>query len=184
MKKSRHSNRYDRRPEPDLYEINEKIKTPVVFVISEEGPLGEMNIMEARQAAQEAELDLVLVGPKAQPPVAKIMDYASFKYQKQKEARKQKATQKKADLKTLRLSPRIGQHDLMVRVKKAKDFLEEGHKVKAEILLKGREKAHGEVGLEVVQGFIDLVAQNHEIKVEAPPKRQGPRIEAIIASAK
>lgn len=183
MKRSRKNRKFDRRPEPELYEVNEKIRIPQVFVITEEGPLGEMNTRDAIERAREDELDLVLVGPKATPPVAKIMDYASFKYHKQKEARKQKAHQKKSQLKVLRLSPRIGQHDLDVRLRKAKEFIEKGDKVKVEILLKGREKAHADIGFEVVQDFIAAMQLTHEIKVEARPTKQGARIEAIFAPA-
>ncbi len=184
MKRSRKNRKFDRRPEPELYEVNEKIKVPRVFVITEEsGPLGEMSTRDAVARAQEEELDLVLVGPKATPPVAKIMDYASFKYHKQKEARKQKAHQKKSQLKVLRLSPRIGQHDLEVRLKKAKEFIDKGDKVKVEILLKGREKAHADIGFEVVQDFITAVQATHEIKVESKPNKQGARIEATFAPA-
>lgn len=185
MKKSRRFNRYDRQPEPELYDINEKIKVDKVFCIIEgEGPLGEVSTREALAKAKELELDLVLVGPKAEPPVVKIMDYASFKYQKQKEARKQKAAQKKSELKTLRLSPRIGQHDLDVRIRKAVQFIDKGDKVKIEILLKGREKAHADVGVEVLQKFITAVQETQEINVESAPKKNGPRIEAIFAPAK
>ncbi len=183
MKRSRKNRKFDRRPEPELYEVNEKIRIPRVFVITEEGPLGEMNTRDAIERAREDELDLVLVGPKAEPPVAKIMDYASFKYHKQKEARKQKVHQKKSQLKVLRLSPRIGQHDLDVRLRKAKEFIEKGDKVKVEILLKGREKAHADIGFEVVQNFITTMQLTHEIKVEARPAKQGARIEAVFAPA-
>lgn len=178
MKKGKRGRSVNRQPEPELYLINEKIIVPEVFVITEQGQIGPMSTSQAKLKAKEAELDLVLVGPKATPPVAKIMDYASFKYRKQKEARKQKTNLKKTVVKVLRLSPRIGQHDLDVRINQAIKFIEKDNKVKLDILLKGREKAHADIGLEVVNKFIQTISEKIEIKVESPPKKLGAKIEA------
>jgi translation initiation factor IF-3 len=165
-----------------MYDVNEKITVERVLVINDDGSVGEMDTKEALTQAKEEGLDLVLVGPKATPPVAKILDYASLKYQKQKEAKKQKASQKVSQLKVLRLSPRIGQHDLDVRIKKAGQFLDKGDKVKIEILLKGREKAHADVAFEVINDFISSMQALREIKVEGRPTKQGSRIEAIFSN--
>ncbi|MCC6639171.1 translation initiation factor IF-3 [Candidatus Falkowbacteria bacterium] len=164
----------------ELYEINEKIRVPVVFLISDEGPLGEFPIDEALAKAQEAELDLVLVGPKATPPVAKILDYKSFKYQKEKEAKKQKAHSKQTQIKILRLSPRIGKHDFDVRVNKAVEFIQDKDKVKVEIQLKGREKAHADVAFDVIKEFVTTVEGLVKTRVEAPVKKEGSTVGTIL----
>ena len=164
----------------ELYEINEHIKAPLVFLINDEGPLGEHTIASALELAQEAGLDLVLVGPKATPPVAKILDYKSFKYQKEKEAKKQKAHSKQTQIKILRLSPRIGKHDFDVRVNKTVEFIKDKDKVKIEIQLKGREKAHADVAFDVIKEFVNTVNGLVKMKVEAPAKREGSTIGTVL----
>lgn len=154
-----------------------------MMVIGPEGPLGLMPLAQALEAAVKMELDLVLVAPKSEPPVARILNYKSFKYQKEKEARKNKASAKKIEIKTIRLSSRIGQHDLDVRLRQAQKFIEKGDKVHIEIILKGRERQHGEIALEVVKDFTTQLEALIPIKIEQTPKRMGSRIDAIYAQA-
>lgn len=103
--------------------------------------------------AQEAGLDLVEVGPLANPPVCKITDFGALKFRQQKQERKQKAKQKKVDVKGIRLSLNIGDHDAQIKANRAKDFLEEGHKVKVEIILHGRERQFRDLAIEKINQF-------------------------------
>lgn len=177
-------NKYSpREKEPELYLFNETITVPEVMVIGPQGQIGNMPTQKAKEMAAELELDLVLVGPKATPPVAKIMDYKSFKYQKEKEARKNKAASKKIQIKTLKLSPRIGIGDIETRLNQAVKFIKNGDKVRIEIFLRGREKAHADVGFEVVKKFIEDLKLLIPIKVESPVKKVGSIIESQVAPA-
>jgi translation initiation factor IF-3 len=103
--------------------------------------------------AGEAGLDLVEVGPTANPPVCKIADFGALKFRQQKLERKQKAKQKKVDVKGIRLSLNIGQHDAEIKANRAKEFLEEGHKVKVEIILRGRERQFKQLAIDKIALF-------------------------------
>ncbi|MCI0479021.1 translation initiation factor IF-3 [Candidatus Uhrbacteria bacterium] len=176
---------YRRRPPPkpqsQLYRSNEQINVPEVRVIDDENKfLGVLKTADAIAFARERELDLVEVSPKEHPPVCKILDYGAFKYQKDKEMRQQKAHAKKVEVKGIRLSVKMGSHDLEVRKEQALDFLKEGQKLKIEIYLRGREKAHGDLALQRIQDFIAAVGQTYELYTEQEPKRQGGNVSAIV----
>ncbi len=165
------------------YPVNERIRVPSVQVIGENGqPLGIMPTFKAISAAKEYGLDLVLVAPKAEPPVAKFLDYGSFKYQKEKAIKKQKAQQKKIEIKEIRLSPRIGQHDLDVRVRQAENFLKRGDKINIVVILRGREMQHQNLAGNIIEEYIKAVGQLLAVKVEEPIKKQGNRFGATISS--
>lgn len=167
------------------FNTNERIKSEEVSVIDHEGKmLGVMKTEKAIALAREKELDLVEVSPKANPPVCKILDYGHFKYKQEKEARKQKAQSKEVDTKGIRLSVRIGEHDLNVRLKQAIKFLERGDKLKIELVLRGREKAHKDVAREVVKNFITRIQETYELRIESPVGYQGGRMTSIVAREK
>src|SRR3990167_5579447 len=133
------------------YKVNQKIKALEVRLIGAEGEaLGVVPTEEAIKLAEAKEMDLVEVSPKAEPPVCKILDYGQFKYQKEKEAKKRKAQSAEVELKGIRLSVRIGVGDRDVRLKQALKFLEKGDKIKVELPLRGREKAHRDVAQDVM----------------------------------
>ena len=180
--------RKKRRRKPQIsepaYRCNEQIRAPEIRVIDiEGGNLGVMPTEEAIKRAQEKELDLVEVHPKAEPPIAKIMDYGQFKYQKEKEARKLRAKQHKVEVKVLRISVRISDHDMKVRLDQAKKFLESGDKVKIDIVLRGRERRHPEIAKDQIKEFTDKLNQEIEIKIEQPIAKQGSVISALVAKA-
>jgi translation initiation factor IF-3 len=167
-----------------IYPVNERIREPQLRVVVDEGEhLGVMTTAEALRIAQERKMDLVVIQPKAVPPIAKIIDFGKYKYEKEKEARKQKAKVKNVEVKGVRLSPRIGEHDLDVRKDQAKKFMDKGDKVKVEIILRGREKRHGDVAAKVIQTFLDELRTEMEIKVEQPILRQGGQLTSIISKA-
>ncbi len=163
------------------YRINEQIRVPEVRVIDEDGQnLGVMETSVAVQLARERESDLVEVFPKAEPPIAKILDYGKFLYQKDKEARKQKAKAKKVEIKGIRLSLRISSHDRDFRLDQAKDFLESGDKVKVEIILKGRERQYANMAKEVASQFIEALNNLVPTKIEQPLSLQGGRLSVTV----
>lgn len=173
--------RVPQKPLGPQYRANHQITVPEVRVIDIEGQfLGVLPIAEAIKAAEERELDLVEVSPKENPPVCKILDYGAFKYQKEKEKRAQKAHAKKVEVKGIRLSVKMGAHDLNVRKTQALGFLEGGDKLKIEILLRGREKAHGEIAFQRINDFIADLEKTYQLFIEQPVTRQGGMVSAIV----
>lgn len=175
-----------RKPKFDIpqYKTNHQINAPELRVVDENGlPLGILKTKEAIRIAEERGFDLVEVSPKAEPPVAKILDHGQFKYQKEKEVRKQKIQSHEVDIKGIRLSVRIGEHDLDIRRQQAKKFLNRGDKVKPEIVLRGREKAHAYLAEEIINGFIKSLETEFPIRVEQKVSKQGGRVTAIITKA-
>jgi len=166
----------------DIYPLNEKIRAPEVRVIDENDQMiGVLATPKAIEMAKERDLDLVAVSPKANPPVAKFIDYGNFKYQQEKAAKKLKSKEKRTEVKDIRLSPRIGKHDLDVRLKQAEKFLSKGDKLTVEVILKGRERKYPELAKDVINQFIAKVQNDiMEIKIEQEPKRQGNKFMAII----
>lgn len=116
--------------------------------------------------AREKELDLVEIVPNTRPPVVKIMDFGKYQYQKAKEVQQQKSKQKKTEVKGIRLGLRTDDHDLDIRKKQTENFLSEGNKVKVEIILRGREKAHNYLAKEKLNDFIKSLEAAHKIEQE------------------
>lgn len=142
--------------------------------------LGVLPTAQALATARERELDLVLVAPQAQPPVARILDYGKYTYQREKMLKKQKAQNKGGDIKTIKLSVRIGKNDLDVRANQVKKFLEGGDKVKIELFLRGRERQHPDVADKIMGDFLEIVKTLQPYKVEQPIKRMGNTFLALI----
>jgi translation initiation factor IF-3 len=172
---------YQKKEEVPVYRANEAILVPEVRVIDEEGKmLGVMPTPNAVAMARERGYDLVEVSPKAVPPVCKLLDFGQFKYQKEKELRIQKARAKKVDVKGIRLSVKMGQHDLDIRREQSEQFLEEGHKLKIEIMLRGREKEHGELAFERIRDFLKQIERKFPLQVEQPITRAGGNVSTIV----
>jgi translation initiation factor IF-3 len=164
--------------------VNDLIRDPELRVIDDQGEhLGVISTEKAQKIAEEKELDLVVIQPKSEPPVAKIINFGRYKYEQEKEAKIQKAKAKNVEVKGVRLSVRIAAHDMNVRKEKAKEFLNDGDKVKVEIILRGREKRFGEQAGDVIRQFIELVRQDMDIKIEQPVTRQGGQLTSIIGKA-
>lgn len=176
---------FNNKPQNDKeLKINERIFAREVTVIDENNKnLGVMNKFDALNLAMSKDLDLVEVGPKAVPPICKIMNFGSYKYQKEKQERKQKAKQKTTELKTIKVSTRIGEHDLQLRVDQAIKFLGDGNKVRIELQLKGRENQHADLGIEGVKKAIEKIKEkltDKDLKIEQMVKKLGNKISAII----
>lgn len=169
-----------------VYFVNEKIRASQLRVIidgEEDAHVGIISTEEALKMAKERDLDLVVIQAKAEPPIAKIMEFGRFKYEKEKEARAQKAKQKNVEVKGIRLSLRIGVHDKGVRKEAAKKFMDKGDKVKVEIILRGRERRHGDLAKKVILKFIEELNEEVPIKVEQPVTRQGGQLTSIVGKA-
>ena len=166
------------------YRFNEGISATEVLVLgSDNGNLGLMKTGEAIRLAHEQEMDLVEINPKVDPPVVKIMNFGQFRYQQEKEARIRKAHQHVVALKGVRLSLRIGRHDLDIRKEQTKKFLNEGNKVKIEIILRGREMQQGPLATDLLKKFVAEVTTELSVRFEQAVERQGNKITAIIAKS-
>ncbi|TAL19949.1 translation initiation factor IF-3 [Patescibacteria group bacterium] len=182
MRISRYRRHFHAKPEEPRYRANEGITAPEVRVVDENGGnLGVLPTSQALATARERGYDLVEISPKAVPPVVKFINYTQFKYEKQKEARLQKAHAKKVEVKGVRLSIRIGQHDLDIRREKALEFLNSGHKVQLEIVLRGREKQLTNMAEQVMRNFFQNLKSELTVKIEQPFSRQGGRLTMLIA---
>jgi translation initiation factor IF-3 len=175
------------RPKPDFEEkrfrVNQQIRVPEVFLIDENGQsVGVMPTTKALAMAEEIGMDVVEVNPKVVPPVVKIIDYGQFKYKKEKEAQKQKVKQKKVEIKGIRLSVRISQHDFDFRLDQAKKFLTRGDKLKLELILKGRERQHPEKAEEIMKKFYHLLKATPglNMEIEQGLTKQGGRFNIIL----
>lgn len=173
-----------RAPEPvgKIYRANEQISTPEVRVVDDTGAMaGVMRTADAIRLAHEKGFDLVEINPKAEPPVCRMLNFGHFKYQKEKEARKQKTGAHVTEVKGVRLSMRIGEHDLDIRKQQGIRFLERGDKLKVELMMKGRERAYRARAEEVVKNFIAAVNKDLPVRIDQPIAAQGPKIFAVIA---
>lgn len=171
-----------KKPEAPRFKVNDQITAPEVRLIDENGThIGVVPFAQAGEMARERGMDLVEIDPKAAPPILKMVDYGQFKYEKEKEARKQKAHAKTVEVKGVRLSARIGEHDVDIRRRQAIGFLEGGDKVQVEIVLRGREKQHGQHASEVMNQFVASINETLPVKVEQPISRQGGRMTLLIA---
>ncbi len=175
----------DQRQKKD-YRSNTSITAPEVRLIDENGEhAGVVTIEDAVRRAQELEMDLIEIEPKAEPPVCKIMDFGKLRYEMEKELRKQKARQKKTEVKGIRLSLRIGQHDRDVRLGQAQKFLEQDDKVKLEMVLRGRERQHADLARTIISEFVaSLEERGVPVALEAPISVQGGRLSAVIGAKK
>ncbi len=167
-----------------IYFYNEGIKSPTLLILDTDGSnLGVMPTAEGIRLAREKELDLVEINPKSDPPVAKIIDFGQFRYAQEKEQRIRKAHQHVVEIKGVRLSLRIGAHDLEIRRGQTLKFLNNGDKVKIEIMLRGREMQQAGLAFDNVKKFIETVNSETPIRVEQPTEKQGNKVTTIIAKA-
>lgn len=161
--------------------INEAIRARELRVIGAEGEqLGVISRQDALKAAEEAGLDLVEISPSADPPVAKIVDWGKFQYQKMKELQKNRKSNKQGELKQMRFGLKIGAGDLEIKLRKIRGFLAEGHKVRIQIFYRGREMAHKELGYELIDRIINLLED--DAILEQKPQMAGRNLSIVIRS--
>ena len=163
--------------------INDEIRAREVRVTAENGEqLGVMSLQEALAKALEANLDLVEVAPTAKPPVCRIMDYGKFRFDESKKAALARKNQKQVQVKEIKMRPATDEGDYQIKLRKLKEFLEEGDKVKVTLRFKGREMAHKELGMEVLKRVEkDLV---EDAVVEQFPRLEGRQMVMMMGPKK
>ncbi|MCX7616121.1 MAG: translation initiation factor IF-3 [Patescibacteria group bacterium] len=154
------------------FKVNNQITAPQLRVVDAEGKnLGVMSKEEALKLASEQGLDLIEIVPSANPPVAKIISFDKFRYQQEKEEKKQRVRQGREELKQVRITPRSAENDLKIKVKKIEEFLAQGHKVEIFLMLKGREKYNRQWANEKLTEFMGMIET--EYKITMPAKEGG-----------
>lgn len=160
--------------------VNREIRAREVRVIDPEGKqLGIMPLVEALRAAANADLDLVEVSPKSEPPVCRIMDFGKFKYQQSKKAHDAKKKQTTVHLKEVKLRPKTEEHDLGFKLRHIERFLKEGNKTKITIIFRGREITHSELGKQMMERISEQTKEWG--KIEQPAKFEGRNYVMILA---
>ena len=159
--------------------INGQIRDKEIRVIGENGDqLGIMSPKEAMKLAQEADLDLVKIAPKAQPPVCKIIDYGKYRYELARKEKEAKKKQKTVEVKEVRLSPNIETNDLNTKVNNAKKFISKGNKVKVTLRFRGREMAHVQQSKHILDDFAQMLGDIAVI--EKPAKMEGRSLSMVL----
>ena len=160
--------------------INEEIRDPQVRLIGENGDqLGIVDVRAAQKMADERELDLVKIAPNSTPPVCKLMDYGKYRFEMGKREKEQRKNQKIIELKEIRLSATIDVRDMEIKAKQTVKFLADGDKVKVSIRFRGRQITHGEIGMDVMTRFYEMLGDS-AIK-EREPKMEGRSLFMILA---
>ena len=175
-------NRPDNRRGPQ-HRTNERIRIPAVRVIGEDGEqLGVLDTRDAIQRAREAGLDLVEIAPNAQPPVCKIIDYGKFLYEQKKKQHEQKKKQATVTVKEVKFRPATDDHDYGYRMKRCREWLAEGDKIRAAIAFRGREMSHRELGAKILAKLTQDLSDVAD--VEVAPKMEGYQMFAIYVPKK
>jgi translation initiation factor IF-3 len=160
--------------------VNDGIRAREVRVIDQDNnQLGIMSIRDARRTAEERNLDLVNVAPTAKPPVCRIMDFGKFKYEQSKKEKEARKNQKVVELKEVRMTPNIEDHDFQVKLKNVLKFLNEGDKVKISVRFRGREITHATIGQQLLLKLAK--AAEGQAVVERMPKLEGRSMIMILA---
>jgi translation initiation factor IF-3 len=160
--------------------VNGQIRAREVRVIDDDGKmLGVFGVPEAIKLAEERSLDLIEIAPTANPPTCKIMDYGKYKYEQKKKAHEARKNQTIITIKELQLRPRTEQHDLDVKLRHARRFLEDGDKTRIALRFRGRELAHQEIGQELLRRVMDSLKDI--AVVETPPKMEGKQMFVLLA---
>ncbi|MBI4993934.1 translation initiation factor IF-3 [Candidatus Wolfebacteria bacterium] len=147
--------------------INNQIKAAQLRVIDETGAnLGVLSLEKALEIAKNKELDLIEIAPTVNPPVAKIISFDKFRYQKEKEFKKQKASQKASELKQVQINLNAAKNDLETKIKKLEEFLNDGDKVNIVLVLKGREKYNRKWAFQKLDEFLKMISIEYKITVE------------------
>ncbi len=161
-------------------QINEEIRDKELRVIDSNGDqLGIMTAKQAMDLAAEKQLDLVKIAPQAKPPVCRVMDYGKFKFEQSKKEKEARKNQKIVNLKEIRFSPTIEEHDLTVKAKNAQKFLQDGDRVKVTIRFRGREVDHVAFGHNALNKFFELVQDS--CVLEKAAKLEGKNMSMILA---
>ena len=167
-------------PPRDGPRVNEDIRVPQVRLIDQEGEMiGVMSARDALMRAYDAGLDLLEISPNAVPPVCKILDYGKYKYEQQKKANEARKKQKTVEIKEVKVRPNIDDHDYEVKMRAMKSFIGEGDKVKVTLRFRGREMAHQDLGIKVLERIRQELGET--IKVEQMPRLENRQMIMVLA---
>lgn len=159
--------------------VNEKIRISQIRLIGPSGEqLGIVPTARGMEVARDNNLDLVEVAPGTQPPVCRVLDFSKYKYEEEKKERQAKKKQHQAQLKEIRVKPKIQEHDYQVKLRKVQEFLKRGDRVKITLFFRGREMAHQELGIKIINRFVS--DSNIAGQIFKPPKMEGKMITTIL----
>lgn len=164
----------------DVHQINEEITDNELRLIGEDGTqLGIMSADEAMKIAEEQGLDLVKIAPNSVPPVCKVMDYGKFKFEQTKKEKEAKKNQRTIEIKEIRMGPSIGENDFNTKLKNGLKFLSEGNRLKVGVRFRGREMAHTEIGIELLNDFAEKCSEIAVLDKE--PKLEGRNMSIFLS---
>jgi translation initiation factor IF-3 len=167
-------------PTRDGPRVNEEIRSPQVRLIDQDGEMqGVMTAREAVQRAYSVGLDLLEISPNADPPVVKILDFGKYKYELQKKKNEAKKKQKVIEIKEIKVRPNIDENDYQVKMRAMKSFIEEGDKVKVTLRFRGREMAHQDIGIRVLERIRSEMDQT--TKVEQMPRMENRQMVMVLS---
>ena len=167
-------------PTRDGPRVNEEIRIPQVRLIDQDGEMqGVLTVREAMQRAFAAGLDLVEISPNADPPVCKILDFGKFKYEQQKKKNEAKKKQKVIEIKEIKVRPNIDENDYQVKLRAMKSFIDEGDKVKVTLRFRGREMAHQDIGVRVLERI--RAEMDTTSKVEQMPRMENRQMVMVLS---
>ena len=167
-------------PTRDGPRVNEEIRIPQVRLIDQDGEMiGVMSSREALQRAYSVGLDLVEISPNAEPPVCKVLDFGKFKYEQQKKRNEAKKKQKVIEIKEIKVRPNIDENDYQVKMRAMKSFIEEGDKVKVTLRFRGREMAHQDIGVRVLERIRSEM--DGMSKVEQMPRMENRQMVMVLS---
>ena len=167
-------------PTRDGPRVNEEIRAAQVRLIDQDGEMqGVMTAREALARAYDVGMDLLEISPNAEPPVCKITDFGKFKYEQQKKANEARKRQKVVEIKEIKVRPNIDDHDYEVKMRQMKGFIEEGDKVKVTLRFRGREMAHQDLGVKVLERIRTEMAE--ATKVESMPRLENRQMIMVLA---
>jgi translation initiation factor IF-3 len=167
-------------PTRDGPRVNEDIRVPQVRLIDQDGEMvGVMSARDAVQRAYAVGLDLLEISPNAEPPVCKIVDFGKFKYEQQKKKNEAKKKQKVVEIKEVKVRPNIDENDYQVKMRAMKSFIEEGDKVKVTLRFRGREMAHQDIGIRVLERI--RTEMEAATKVEQMPRMENRQMVMVLS---
>lgn len=162
------------------FRVNQQIRAREVRLVDEQGQqIGIVPLEQALAIAEERGLDLVEIAPQARPPVCRLLNYSQWLYQRKKKEREARRKQRQVDIKEVKFTIRISGNDYEVKRRQIERFLAEGDKVKVTVRMKGRERAHQDIGLQMMRRILDSFAE--VAHVERPPELEGPNITAVLS---
>lgn len=161
--------------------MNERIRSKEVRLIDEKGENhGVVATSKALQMAYDADLDLVLISPNQEPPVAKILNYGKYKYELEKKAKEAKKKQHVVEIKEVKVRYKIDTHDYEVRINNIKKFISQGNKVKIVIMMRGREMQHSELAFDLANRFLESL-KSEPVQIEKKPMQEGRNVTLYLA---